>query len=331
MAEEQVCWQLNVKDLIIPKLNTDDDDSPLTLLSFVEAFKPYLKRPPAQISALLQVALLGHKERRWFIELEGNAEHILGRIASEAKKSGQWRTLTNKVTRGERLHPDIEEHIRIFKQVAQHAGWTLESIQTREWFVQTIPNLMALTARMTNAQGELASFEELEMAARSAATVSRYCDKRGEASVADTERDSEEEEAAYAARKKKKKKNMICRRCGKRGHTAEVCRARHPNPQSARNPNVKSQYVGLVEGQVKRQSVTIGAKSFSCIVDTGASLNIITKAAARRVQRKTTARVSTTVNTLDSQIHIERTIETEIKIGSTKATVTLHVTPQSTS
>ena len=62
--DEGISWQLSVKDMIIPKLNTDEDDSPLTMLRFIKDIKPYLNRPPARVKSLLQVALVGHKERR---------------------------------------------------------------------------------------------------------------------------------------------------------------------------------------------------------------------------------------------------------------------------
>ena len=347
---EYVCWDLNVKDLIIPKLNTDEDDSPLTLLRFVEEFKPHMRHTPGKVKSLLQVALQGHKEKRWFIELGGDPQLVMDKIAREANKSEQWQALTSKVMRGERLHPDIEEHIRIFKRVVEHAEWNLEGAQTRELFVRTIPHLQAVATCVINEKGELKSFGDLESAARSAEAIMKFCAKKGEANVAEAEQGSEEEEAAYAAKMKRgKKRNIICKRCGKRGHRAEecraphpitckrcgkaghraeVCRAPHPIPQTARSPNSKLQYVGLVEGQIQRQSVTIGSKRFSCIVDTGASLNIITKAAARRIRNKAMAQTNTTVHTLDSEIQIKQTIQTEIEIGNTKATVVLHVAPK---
>ena len=349
-GDEEISWQLSVKDMIIPKLNTDEDDSPITMLRFVEDIKQYWDHPPAKLKSLLQVALVGHKEKRWFVEEKRMPDRVITRIIKEAKKSPQWQTLLQMVIRGESLHTDMEEHIRIFKQVVEHAEWDLNSSQIREAFARSIPSSDAIITLIIDKDGELVSFAKLERAARTIASAARFRKKKEEVNVAEAqhEDEEEEEEAAYAA-KKKKKKNIFCGRCGKKGHRAEVCRASqpvpckrcgklghaavecrapHPNPRAAQNPNVKTQYVGLVEGHIQRQTVNIGAKSFSCIIDTGASLNIITRTAARRIKRKTTTRVNTTVHTLDSEIHIERKIEVEIKIGNTKATVTLHVAPK---
>ena len=257
----QICWQLDVEDLIFPKLNTDEDDSPITLLRFVRLFRQYLENPPVRVDVLLQAALLGRKERLWFIELDGDPNLILDRITDEANRSDQWQALKNKVLREELLHPDMEEHIEIFKEVASHERWDLQSDKTRMLFARTIPNLNVVYTCVLDENFELVSFDKLEKAALASVAIMRILRKNGKVNSAETDDGCEEEEVADPEKRKKKKKSVVCKRsgqrghwaaecraphpihckrCGKTGHVAEKCRAPHPMPRSARDPNVKS-------------------------------------------------------------------------------------------
>ena len=112
--------------------------------------------------------------------------------------------------------------------------------------------------------------DKLDKAALTAMTIMRCNENKGEASV--TERGSHQ-----------------CSETERKGRTPSasvVERQATGQKNVAQPPNAQSQCVGLVEGQMQHQNVTIGSKSFLCIVDRGALLNIITQSAATRIRMK---------------------------------------------
>ena len=59
-------WTVSIRDMIFPTLNTDEDADPITMLNFVEDMSAYEDFPQSKKYYILQVALKGTLERKWF-------------------------------------------------------------------------------------------------------------------------------------------------------------------------------------------------------------------------------------------------------------------------
>lgn len=119
-AASAVSWSLSPTAMAMPTLNTDENANPMVMLEFVQMIGSYKGKldPPETI---LHIALKGSRERKWLIEL-GKWDLVMEKIVTEAKSTRQWLEVSSKVTRGEMLDADLQEHIRLFKIAVEHLG-----------------------------------------------------------------------------------------------------------------------------------------------------------------------------------------------------------------
>ena len=89
---------------------------------------------------------------------------------------------------------------------------------------------------------------------------------------------------------------------------------------------MKKQYVGVVGASTIKRTVTIAGQRFTAILDTGATINIITAKAAKRVRTKR-MHVDTIVSSLGAQIKINQSIKAKMQIGANTVTTEFNVVP----
>lgn len=137
MPEKGHLWRV-LDSVDIPTINLKEDSSPIKVMTFLTDIEAYLTHDKEVRSMILSKACRGPDEKEWCRTLDYDFDAIKQKFLEQARRSPEWAELYCKMIKSERFSPDLDEHIKLFRQVAQYNDRDLEDAMVKDLFIRSL-------------------------------------------------------------------------------------------------------------------------------------------------------------------------------------------------
>ena len=338
----------------VPTINPSVGPKPLEVLEFIDHLREYEKLDRARLNILMKFAFKGDLGQKWYHRFGGDYELMKNKLLNWMMHSQEWLDLNAKLVRGERFSDDMETHIRHFKLVAKYMGLKAESDVTKRCFIRSV-GPKVITPMLVRKKDM--SFKSLQTIMRMALdNQEMFLPQGAPESVAgaviksgppeDMMNYEDEGEAEIAAinlnRKRRRVQNEtpsgpaqdhkgVCFVCGRPGHFARQCKYKRGNgsleekfpAQRNLSRRIEDRICPVGRGVIVRKCA-IDGEQLTAMLDTGASVNVITKKAAARVRGKRIP-VHRSAKCVDREVVMREALKVSLNIGGMQANVILYI------
>ncbi len=345
-----------LSSLGVPSINPTEVSEPLEILEFIDRLREYQNLDKARLNILMKYAFRGSLGQKWYHRFGGDYELMVNKLLNWMMHSQEWLDLNAKLVRGERFSSDMETHIRNFKLVAKYMGLRAESDVTKRCFIRSV-GPKVITPMLVRKKDM--SFKSLQTIMRMALDNQEMFTNQEEAPErpivaviksdvhAGVNASDEEEEADTAAMKERRKRRRtqdrmhqepeqatydgVCFVCGKPGHYARDCwfrKGKEPYqglfmPHQDPSRRMEDEICPVGRGAITRKC-EVGGEQLLAMLDTGASINVITKRAAAKVKGERIP-VHRSARCVNRQVDIREALVTNLNIGGVHADIRLYL------
>lgn len=123
----------------LPTINIDDNPSSIKVLEFWYSIQAYRELDPVTMRLFLDHAFQGNRGSAWCERTAYNFTLTCNMLINWMYKQDDWAQVRRKLETGQMLDIDLTTHIRRFKLVAMHMGLKAEDLETKQYFIRSIP------------------------------------------------------------------------------------------------------------------------------------------------------------------------------------------------
>ena len=128
-----------VEPEFMPKINLDENPSPIAILTFLQKLKGLVKTKRMDILQLIyDSALLGPMEQGWAREANFEFSKIEQMFLNWMWRTTSWNQTMFDLREGKRFDDNLTTHISIFNLVAKHMGLRAEDELTKFYFAKSV-------------------------------------------------------------------------------------------------------------------------------------------------------------------------------------------------